>query len=197
MRKTFYFLAVTIIFSSSNVFSQYYQDVTKTESWYTYWGGGYSSISYPSELQSFLDLINEQDGVSNISLHLDLLGFYWHLANKTIAGVVFNGVGDRYSKDDDYIQINQYLYSASVMQYLGEDFGSGPFLRTDIGLAKMVLQSSEGEDSSSDLGFGFLVGGGWSFDLGGTRLLLNINYAYRGVEDETYNTIGFSVGGLF
>jgi hypothetical protein len=47
------------------------------------------------------------------------------------------------------------------------------------------------------MGFGVLVGGGWSFDFGGTRLLLNVNYTYRGVEDETYNTIGFSVGGLF
>jgi len=42
-----------------------------------------------------------------------------------------------------------------------------------------------------------LAGGGWSWDLGGTRVLLNINYAHRIIEEETYRALGISVGGLF
>jgi len=180
------------------MFSQeYFQDVTRTESWYTYWGIGYSGISYPSEVQKVFDLLNEQNGTTNISINLDLLGIYFNVTPKTIAGVIINAVGDRYEKDGNYIQFNQYLYSASVIHYLGEYFGSGPFLRTDIGLAKMAMQSSDGSTKHSDSGFGALIGGGWSFDFGGTRLLLNVNYTYRNVESETYNAISFSVGGLF
>jgi len=196
MRKTIYSSALLLLFLGNSLFSQSFQDVSK-ESWFMYWGLGYSSISYPSELQDLLDFIDKQDGVTNLSLQLDLLGIYLPFGEKTIGGVIINAVGDRYEKDGDYIQINQYLYSLSAMHYLGDSFGSGPFLRADVGLAKMLMQSSDGPDSGSDAGFGVLVGGGWSFDLGGTRLLLNVNYSYRGVEEETYNTIGLSVGGLF
>jgi len=198
MRKFIFFVSVLFMFSSSAAFSQeYFQDVTRTESWYTYWGLGYSSINYPSEIQNSIDNITDTDGVSHISLNLDLLGIYFNVTPKTIAGVIINAVGDRYEINGDNFQINQYLYSASAMHYLGEYFGSGPFLRADIGLAKLVLDSSVSYTVGSDIGFGFLVGGGWSFDFGGTRLLLNVNYAYRGVESQKYNTIGFSVGGLF
>ncbi len=196
MRKTIISTIISLFILSSPSFSQDFQDVT-TESWYTYWGVGYSSISYPSELQQMLDFLNEQSGVSNISLQLDLLGIYFHVAPKTIAGVIINGVGDRYEVEGENFQINQYLYSASAMHYLGDSFGSGPFLRVDVGLAKLAITSSFGSDETSESGFGLLVGGGWSFDLGGTRLLLNLNYAHRSVEDESYNTVGLSIGGLF
>jgi len=83
------------------------------------------------------------------------------------------------------------------MHYVGNSFGSGLFLRGDIGFAKLAVSSSYSETASSDMGFGILGGGGWSIDFGGTRLLLNVNYAYRSVESESYNTLGFSVGGLF
>ena len=198
MRKFIFLLSAMFILSSSAVFSQeYFQDVTRTESWYTYWGLGYSSISYPTELQNMIDDLNEQDGMSNISLNLDLLGIYFNVTPKTIAGIVINAVGDRYEMDGENFQLNQYLYSVSGMHYLGEYFGSGPFLRADVGLARLVIDGSFVPTTSSESGFGVLVGGGWSFDFGGTRLLLNVNYTYRGVEGEKYEAIGLSVGGLF
>ncbi|PIS28969.1 MAG: hypothetical protein COT43_05070 [Candidatus Marinimicrobia bacterium CG08_land_8_20_14_0_20_45_22] len=61
----------------------------------------------------------------------------------------------------------------------------------------MNYQDSENNSIDSDKGFGALVGGGFSFDLGGTRILLNLNYSFRKVEDDDYQIIGFSVGGLF
>jgi len=194
--KFFYSILILVVLCFVTFTSAYSQEST-TESWYTYWGLGYASVSYPTELQELIDILKDQPSVSNISLSLDILGFYWHITPKTIGGVIINGVGDRFSVNQNWMQINQYLYSASAMHYLGQSFGSGIFLRADAGLARIVVQESGGISAGSDSGFGILAGGGWSFDFGGTRLLLNFNYAYRGIEGETYNTLNFSVGGLF
>jgi hypothetical protein len=169
----------------------------QTESWYTYWGLGYASIAYPVEIQDWLDVLKKSDGFSNFSMSLDLLGFYWHVKPKTIAGFVINGVGDRYEYFGDSFQINQYIYGASVIHYPGKHFGSDLFLRADLGLAKLNVQDSGGTNESSESGFGFLIGGGYSMDLGGTRLLFNANWALRQVESESYKTFGLSIGGLF
>jgi len=191
-------LFVFLLSIVSAAFSQEFEKTEPvTESWYTYWGLGYASISYPTELQLILDYLKEQDGVSNTSLCLDMLGFYLHVNPNTIGGVIINGAADRYEINGSSMQINQYIYGASVINYPGETFGSGFFIRADVGLAKLVVQSSETSDASSESGWGVLAGGGWSFDLGGTRLLLNANYAYRSVESESYSTLGFSIGGLF
>ena len=89
----------------------------KLESWYTYWGIGYANPSYPSELQEVLDRVKTVPGTMNLSLSLDLLGFYFPLGEKTILGVILNAWGDRYQADyqrgNDYMHLNGYLYSAS------------------------------------------------------------------------------------
>ena len=132
-----------------------------------------------------------------MKLSLDMLGFYRHLKSNTIAGIIINGAADRFTIDSEWFQSNYYIYGASMINYPGIQFGKGIFLRTDIGLAKAVFQNSEGDSESSDNGFGILVGGGWSFDFGVTRLLLNANYTYRKIEDDAVKVLGFSVGGLF
>ena len=198
--KRFIFLLIILSFLFSNALAQLANEEgfdDPTESWYTYWGLGYASVSYPSELQSAIDYLKKQDGVDNMSLSLDLLGFYWHVAPSTIAGVIINTAGDRFTYQSESFQINQYIYGASVIHYLGERFGSGFFVRADAGLAKIIVQDSNGDSTSSDSGFGFLAGGGWSIDFGGTRMLLNVNYALRNVESEKYSILGFSIGGLF
>ncbi len=168
-----------------------------TESWYTYWGAGLSKISYPSELQDVMDELKRLDGISSSSIYVDMLGFYWHINPKTIGSVLINGCADRVEdSDDNWLQLNYYLSSGSVIQYL-DQFGSGPFIRADLGIANAVYQDSEDEVVESENGFGVLAGGGWSWDLGGTRILWNINYAYRVIEDESYGAFGLSLGGLF
>ena len=199
MKRVVYLLIIlSVLFS--NALAQKAGDSWEednTESWYTYWGLGYASVSYPTELQSLIDYLKEQDGMDNTSIALDLLGFYFHVAPTTIAGVIINTAGDRFTYEGEYFQINQYTYGASVIHYPGSSFGSGFFIRADAGLAKLVIQDSEGNSTSSESGFGFLAGGGWSFDFGGTRMLLNVNYAIRNVEQEKYSVLGFSMGGLF
>jgi hypothetical protein len=78
----------------------------KVESWYTYWGLGYANAQYPDEVEDALNMLEDLPGVSHISISLDILGFYFTLSNKqTIVGGILNGAGDRYSKDDNYMQL--------------------------------------------------------------------------------------------
>ncbi len=187
-----FFTSSILLFSSA-----FSQEEATTESWYTYWGLGYASVSYPDELQEVIDVLKDNPEISNLSLSLDMLGFYWHVTPKLIGGFIINGVGDRFAASGNSMQINQYIYGASAMYYPGPKFGSGIFLRSDIGVGRLVVTSSGFGSAVSESGFGILGGGGWSFDLGGTRLLLNANYAHRSVESESYGTFSISVGGLF
>ena len=198
MRKTISSIIVSIFILSSTLLSQ---DIQDTKSWYTYWGLGYSGISYPSSLPGDVNNIKNMDDVLHVPLNLDVLGFYFHLTPKTIGGIVLNIALDRYSKDEKYgsgqaYNAIQYLYSFSAMHYLGDSFGSGPFARVDAGLAELSTRGSS-KSTHYDLGFGLLVGGGWAFHISEAKLLLNINYTYRGIEGEAYNTMGLSVGLLF
>ena len=62
----------------------------------------------------------------------------------------------------------------------------------------MVVTGSEGFEESSEKGAGVLLGGGYGFAVTeGTRILLNVNYAMRRVEEENYGMLGISLGGLF
>jgi len=167
------------------------------ESWYLYWGLGGAAVTYPKAVQDVIDIIEDADGVQRATISMDMLGFFFPVLPKTIGGVVINSDGDRFAYEKSWFQWNQFLYGASVIHYVGQRFGQGPFLRVDAGLAKMNYQDSEDNSIDSEDGFGALVGGGFSFDLGGTRILLNLNYSFRKVEGNNYQIIGFSVGGLF
>ncbi len=174
----------------------------KLESWYTYWGIGYSNVSYPSEMDEFMDDIKDLPGVTQTSISLDILGFYWPLGEKTILGFIINGWGDRYQisslVDDEFLQMNGYLYSCSCMHYLNNRIGKGLFLRADIGPARLGVTSTGVEDVNSDWGYGALLGGGFGIPVSqGTRILINANYSLRIIENDTYGALQISLGGLF
>ena len=174
----------------------------KMESWYTYFGIGYANAQYPDGLQSLLDYIEDgsSDG-SHISIAIDLIGIYFTLLDeRTILGGVFNGAADRYSYDGEWMQINSYLMGPSIIRTFGPEPGKGFFLRGDIGLAWLnyIYSSSLSDGENSDPGIGFLLGGGYGFAISeGTRLLLNVNYALRFVEEEEYGMLCITLGGLF
>ena len=67
----------------------------KLESWYTYWGLGFSNNSYPEPLDELLDILNKIPGVTRMSINLDVLGFYKPMNSKTILGFIVNGSGNR------------------------------------------------------------------------------------------------------
>ena len=67
----------------------------KLESWYTYWGLGFSNNSYAEPLDELLDILNKIPGVTRMSINLDVLGFYKPMNSKTILGFIVNGSGNR------------------------------------------------------------------------------------------------------
>ena len=171
------------------------------ESWYFYSGVGVSNLTYPDELDTILNELKSQPGVSNVRLNLDLLGFYFPLGYKTIIGVIIDAMADRYEDfSNNYFQLNHYLYAASMMHYLfGQEIGRGLFIRFDAGLAKSVVQlSGTSGPTFSDSGFGFVAGGGIGLPISkGTRLLFNANYTNRTIAGESIKAINLSLGGLF
>lgn len=175
------------------------QDKSKPESWYTYWALGYAKPTYPGPMQDLVDALKDIPGVTNISMDIDLLGFYWPVNNHhTAVGFIINAGGDRYEKSGDWIQINQYLYGFSAMHFFEHNIGQGFFARGDLGIAKMNFQDSENTNESSDSGWGFLIGGGYGFPITeGTRLMLNGNYSYKKVEKENYGKVSVNLGFMF
>ena len=168
------------------------------ESWYTCWGIGYADVSYPKELDEMLDMLKDMPDVTQMGISMDLLGFYWPRGERTILGVIVNGWGDRYEVNGEYMQMNGYLYSASMMRFLNKRIGQGLFVRGDVGGAKLVVDSSGAGMSSSEWGYGALIGGGYGIPISkGTRLLINANYSFRQVEGETYGSFQLSLAGLF
>ncbi len=180
------------------------EETNKKEGWYTYWGLGYAATQYPGDLQSALDALDNVPGASRVRLSLDMFGFYWPVNNHhTAVGVVINGAADRFIYQAvlfqvEWFQINQYTLAASTMHYFNNTIGKGFFVRGDVGIAKLAVSDSDGNNDSSNNGIGFLVGGGYGFNLSpGTRLLINVNYGYRKVEGDATGVIGISVGGMF
>lgn len=174
------------------------QEKNKLESWYVYFGLGYANPTYPGELDDLLNDLGDLPGVTHVSIGMDILGFYWPLGRHTILGGVVNAVGDRYEESGDYMQINGYTFGASMMHFVNDTIGRGFFVRGDLGLAGLAVDTNVAGDASSDTGIGFLAGGGFGFNISrGTRLLLNANFAVRQVEGESFSAFGLTVGGLF
>ncbi|MEJ2051134.1 MAG: hypothetical protein P8Y60_15070, partial [Calditrichota bacterium] len=168
-----------------------------TESWYTYWALGSAGLGYPDQLQQLLDTAENQPGVSRSKFSLDIFGFYWNVAPRTILGFIINAASDKLSYQSESISINQYLYDLSTIHFTGKRFGKGFFLRGDLGIASIAVEDPSGALTRSKAGGGFLLGAGWAIDFGGTRLMLGTNLALRRVEQHSYSVFDFSLGGLF
>jgi len=169
------------------------------ESWYSYWGIGFSDTTYPEPLETLLNLAESTSDTTRIQLDLDLLGFYFPVGSgSTIAGFVINAAADRIFDSNENIQFNLYTYGLSVMSFLGNEPGDGLFFRGDFGITKAVVSSSFSGNVGSDTGTGFLIGTGYGFAVSPQhRILLNLNYANRTIESENYKTVALTVGILF
>ena len=188
---------LALLTAASPAFSQ-----NKIESWYTYWGLVYADIKYEDPLDTQLEQLSELEGVDHVSVSVDLLGIYLPFKDRHINGFVINAFGDRYEAGGTDFQISGYTLSFSNIRFLTGTIGNGLFIRPDIGSSRFVVDV-DGDTETSDWGFGYLVGGGFGFNItSGTRLLLNANYAVRNIpNDETgtdeVKTVGLSVGALF
>ena len=173
----------------------------KLESWYIYWGLGYADNAYPDDLEEVLDDLEDLPGVDHLALSLDMFGFYWPRSDRTLVGGIVNGSADTYEVVGVEMNIYNYLYAFSVIHFLTNRIGQGPFVRADVGFARHVVETNifgVKDDAVSDWGTGILLGGGMGFPVtSGTRVLLNGNLALRRVEGDVTTTIGISINGLF
>ena len=194
MPRTLFTLAVVIALSHPSAARD-----NDLESWYTYWGLGYANNSYPDELQDALDEFNDLPGVDHIALALDAFGFYWPRGDRTLVGGIVNSSADLYevASVNEEINIYHYLFAVSAMHFLTHKIGQGPFVRADVGLASISVESGQ-EVAESDWGTGFLLGGGYGIPVtSGTRLLVNANVSLRRVEGDQYTHVGITLNGLF
>ena len=174
-----------------------HKSAIRLESWYTNWGLGYAGIEYPAALDAVLDLVRSA-GADNVSLTLDILGFYWPTNEQTIVGFTVHGFGDRYSAGGDDFQINAYTFSASLMHFVNARIGDGLFIRADLGPSRLTFDGDGVSSFESDWGFGGLIGGGYGFPVSReTRILIHVNFAVRRVEGENFNNLGIMLSGLF
>lgn len=193
MRFTFLVLSMCLILAPC----QSRAAENKLESWYTYWGLGWANFSYPGQLNTVINQAKNQ-GLSNVSVALDMLGFYWPKGEQTIIGFVVNGAGDRFEEGGDELQFNSYLVSASMMHFFNNKIGKGPFVRVDLGPSRLNMDTNFAGTFNSEWGFGALVGGGVGIPItSGTRITINANYTIRRVEGENLKILGVTLGGLF
>ena len=173
------------------------------ESWYTYWGLGYANNTYPDDA---FDELNDLPGVDHIALALDMFGFYWPRGDRTLVGGIVNSSADVYEITEDLVTVEMdiynYLYAISTMHFLTHEIGRGPFVRADVGLARLSaevdLEAIEIIDETSDWGAGFLLGGGYGIPVtSGTRLLVNANFSLRRIAGEQTKSVGITLNGLF
>jgi len=168
------------------------------ESWYTYWSVGASNHTYPGELNDIFNDAESLPGVDRTEIAIDMLGFYWPVSNKTILGFVVSGSGDYLSDGVNDVSIKQYLYALSAMHYFGNEPGNGMFLRGDLGASRIVVESNLSNESVSDDGSGYLIGAGYGFSVSTkSRLILGINYSSNSIDNETFTSTLFTVGGLW
>lgn len=184
-RMLVFVFSIICIVSSSTLMAQ-----NKLKSWYTYRGLGYVDVQYPDEIEFFLGILKYFPAVEQSPVGFDL-GFYWPKRERTILGGIINARGNRYEITNQHMQINGYLYSFSAMHYLQNRIDQGLFTRGDFGASPMVMQASDEETTASDLGFGGLIGGGYSLPItNATQILFNTNYSLHSVEGESYGVFG-------
>ena len=177
------------------------QAFAEEEDWYTYWSFGFSNNNYPGGLDSALDTLEAQPGVDRVEIAIDMFGFYWPLQDKMILGFVISGTGDAFTTPVGDMQVNQYLYGASVMKFFGKEIGDGLFLRGDLGFAKAEITTDTAYGTltaTSDTGMGFLLGVGYGIPVSEeSRVLLSINFSNKDIEGDNWSAVTFNVGGLW
>ncbi|MDH5613318.1 MAG: porin family protein [Gammaproteobacteria bacterium] len=177
------------------------QSIAAEEDWYTYWSLGFSNNSYPEPLDSDLNALESSPGVDRIQGAIDMLGFYWPIQDKLNLGFVISGSFDAFTTPVGNMQINQYLYGASVMKFYGRETGDGLFLRGDLGFAKASITADTPIGtitSTSDTGRGFLIGIGYGIPVSEeSRLLLSFNISNKKIEGDDLSTVSFNIGGLW
>ena len=172
--------------------------ISKIESWYFHFSIGGAKNSYPDEIQQLLDILNDASNVTHTPISVEL-SFYRPLSNeKTLLGITMDITADDYEFESETFSINNIIYAVSAILYPMEYIGKGLFVRADIGTAVITTESSFGPTETSDYGFGFLLGGGYSWPISsGIRFDLMGGLISRNVENESYSSLILNFGLMF
>jgi len=195
-----------------------------TESWYFYLSYGavsnYNAV-YWDRYSNFLSTLDEYSNKEENDLYFEI-GAYWHLTPTSIWGVViessttervFNSDGI-YNPDSEVYESlpfiaweddSKAMISISAITYL-DKFEKGWFLKGDFGSASLLNYSYFYEYSQSSydefsyeltdtyLGLGYNLEIGYSFDLGGTRLVTSLGYSNRTYDFDSREVVDLVVG---
>jgi hypothetical protein len=170
------------------------------ESYYQYWNLGGAYNTYTGSLERIRDDARDHgyDAVSSIGIDV---GVYWPLPEspRTLLGCVLSGGVDHYQGGAEDIKINTFQLGYSAMHYFGAAAGAGLFLRADIGMAWYEIDGPASIEETGRKGYGLLVGGGYGIPVGrdgGTRVILNVNYALRTLDGGDAGTLSVCLGFL-
>jgi len=173
------------------------------EDWYIHLYIGLApSVSYPDWVEDEIDWVETNVGsLSKSSLEYEL-GFYWPIkpndSHKNILGfMLVTGVGTLYTREDDSIYAMSSLggFSLSYQHYFGDEVGEGPFFRTDAGIlgSFISVKNDFNKNEDSKYGFGYLLGGGYSWLPEGWETRISVQGHYQGVSADGSSSI-FSLG---
>ena len=170
------------------------QASAEEEEWYTYWSFGFSSNSHPGWVESGLNALEANPNAERVEIAIDMLGFYWPIEEKLILGFVISGTADALANTIiGNVQVNQYLYGASIMKFFGKETGDGLFLRGDLGFAKYSITNENAFGTftqTSDTGSGLLLGIGYGIPVSEeSRLLLSVNIHSNDIDGEDWSIL--------
>lgn len=175
--------------------SLFASDAAESESWYFNFGTGLSSITYDTNTQNVLNLLSD----NGLDILIDI-GAYWPLGNKTLLGVSFTNVIDRYSFGSTYeVDLAHNQSSLSTIHFFDGIGTQGPYIRADIGSAKLTLTETLFNTTTTSTGNGVAFGGGYTLPLksGKTRVMFGLLARGSTVDDEEVSDISAEVSWLF
>jgi hypothetical protein len=173
------------------------RDSITVRSRYSYWGVGYAHTEYSDAFKLALDM--SQGDRSRIAGTADALGFYWPIHhNRSLLGIIANGVVENNSGDGGYANIVQASIAISGIYFINETIGAGPFMRLDGGPTAIVTFNSTTEVINRNIGIGVLAGLGYMIPVTDeTSLAVGANYCARAFSSHYSSTFGFTIGTLF
>jgi hypothetical protein len=209
LRNKIILAIIILVFSVQNLKSQEYEQ--PTDKFYTYWAimltSNYNSNSVdnwlkPYEIESRTKYGFELFGLYfPIDHHHTLVGFVYNQAKESIfwqqvtdLKYLLDFSGTSPGHIDYEVSIKQSLYSISVFHFFSNYIGDGPFLRGDIGYARMVMDDPYLKRYVSEDGIGVFVGGGVMVPYSFLHFVLSANYSYRYYKSGANSLLGLSVG---
>ncbi len=168
------------------------------KSHYHIWSVNLMFPTVPEPLKTRVSSLSIVPGIRHIPVHLDGFGFYRPRGNRWLYGASVQICIDRYSAYGNWLQIEYYQTSASVIYFLDKPLGqSGLYVRGDAGPALIRLASKDAGHEKINLGFGMLTSCGYSIRYRTVHILLSVNYSFKLLGLKPYQFISTGMGMMF